>query len=126
MRVGNITDSTESLLSCRTGELAVRWTVGYRCARLALRGLVDDTTAPWLTELLVAAGADPAVDVVVVDLAAVTFFGAAGLHCFNHAADRAAGQRARISVWDPPPFIRRVLTTGGLDPSILLEPPDPR
>jgi anti-anti-sigma factor len=110
----------------RCSELTVHRAVHYRCARFTLRGAVDNPAASWLAELLVGAGTDPAIDVVAVDLSEVTFFGATGLNCLNRAAGQAAAHRTRISVWDPPPFIRRVLTTGGLDPSIFVEPPDPR
>src|SRR5947209_7712039 len=90
MRVRSDIQSAEILVFGADNGLRVRRTVKYRCARFTLRGVVDMATAPWLGDMLVEASVDPAVDVVVVDLAAVTFFGAAGLRCLNQAASRAA------------------------------------
>jgi anti-anti-sigma factor len=106
-------------------EFTVQRVVAYRSVRLALSGVVDARSARRLAELLAQACHDPQVDAVVLDLEDVTYFGAAGLGCVNQAAELGLGLGIRLSVWHPRPFLRRVLTAGGLHPSVLIEPPDP-
>jgi anti-anti-sigma factor len=114
-------------LACEDGSgLTARRTTGYGCTRVALQGSVDETTAPWLAELLQRSGQERSVEILVLDVRGVTFFSSAGLNCLEQVGSRAEQQRTRISIWDPPPFLRRVLKAGGLASSILIEPPEAR
>ncbi|TQS41947.1 STAS domain-containing protein [Cryptosporangium phraense] len=103
--------------------LSVRRTLRYHCARFVVRGAIENRNAEWLSDVLVRPCTDPAIDVISVDLAGVTFFGAGGLHSLNRAAERASERGRWFSVWDPPPFVRRVLDAGGVTSAMLIEPP---
>ncbi|MFI5952627.1 STAS domain-containing protein [Cryptosporangium sp. NPDC051539] len=117
------TTHSDELVFLDGGVLAVRRTLRYRCARFVMRGAVDAENAEWLADLLVRPGTDPSIDVITVDLSAVTFFGAAGLRCLNRAAGHASAHGRWFSVWDPPPFVRRVLEAGGVTPALSVESP---
>ncbi|MFG1926991.1 STAS domain-containing protein [Cryptosporangium sp. NPDC048952] len=104
--------------------MSARLGTRYRCMLYALEGDVDARTAPWLTDQLLGACRDQSGDALVLNLRHLSFFGAAGLQCLNTVAEVAQVLDIHVSIWDPPPFARRVLRAGDLHPSVLVEPPD--
>lgn len=111
-------------ISDPTGTLRARLGTQYRCMVFSLEGEVDSRTAPWLAEQLLTACRERSGDALVLVLRHVSFFGAAGLQCLNTVAEVAGRQDVCVSIWDPPPFARRVLRAGDLHPSVLVEPPE--
>lgn len=118
-------DHHETLIFPGTAGLTVYRTIDYRCARLVLAGAIDGRTAPWLAEQLAVACLVREVDAIAVEMRQVTFLGAAGLRCLDAIARLGLRHDKRLSVWGARPFLRRVLESGDLHPSILLEPPTP-
>ncbi|EXG81854.1 STAS domain-containing protein [Cryptosporangium arvum] len=115
--------AAERAVSDPTGTLRARLSSQYRCMVFVLEGEIDARTAPWLTEQLLGACRERTGDALVLVLRHLSFFGAAGLQCLNTVAETAARRDVRVSLWDPPPFARRVLRAGDLHPSVLVEPP---
>ncbi|GAA0225503.1 STAS domain-containing protein [Cryptosporangium japonicum] len=111
-------------ISDPTGTLHVRKGTRYRCMVFSLAGEVDARTAPWLTAELLTACRERSGDALVLVLRHLSFFGAAGLQCLNTVAEVAGRHDVHVSIWDPPPFARRVLRAGHLHPSVLVEPPE--
>lgn len=107
-------------ISDPTGTLRARRSTRYRCVVFSLAGELDSRTAPWLTAQLLHACAQPSGDALVVVLRHLTFFGAAGLRCLNEVAVSAGEHDVRVSLWDAPPFIRRVLLAGDLHASVMV------
>lgn len=111
-------------ISDPSGTLHVRRGIRYRCMVFSLEGDVDARTTPWLTDQLLSACDEQSGDALVLVLRHLSFFGSAGLQCVNTVAEACRRHDVRVSIWDPPPFARRVLRAGDLHPSILIEPPD--
>jgi anti-anti-sigma factor len=110
-----------------TGVLVVRRLSRYRCEHFILDGELDAESSPWLAHTASAVCTDPQVDVVILDLQAVTFLSAAGLACLDQLAAEARRHEVWVSLWNPRPVVRRVLDAAPLDPSIMVVTPhEPR
>jgi len=77
-------------------EVATAPSVDGRCAIVRVGGQVDLSSAPDLRDAL--SGAATPGCAVVVDLVHVTFFSAAGLHCFEQFDDVVTGLAGRFAL----------------------------
>jgi anti-anti-sigma factor len=66
-------------------------------------------------------GATPAVELVVIDLAQLTFLAAAGLNVLAESRRRVRAAGARLVLIRPTPFALRILCIVGLDDLLALE-----
>ena len=88
--------------------------------RVAVAGDIDLATAPEVLATLLAASRSGTVG-IVVDVSAVTFFGAAGIGVFIKARNHKREQGRDLWLRAPPSIVRRVLDI--CDLADLVEPP---
>lgn len=93
-----------------------------RYALFVLGGILDEGTAPQLLEHLVAAARIDAVDLVIVDLLALVWFGAPGARALEAAWRAAERHGAELVVARPSDFVRRALEATGLSSLLADEP----
>jgi anti-anti-sigma factor len=86
---------------------------GVSGVRLVAVGEIDLSTADRLRAELDAA-LDRSAQAIVVDLAGVSFMDSTGIAVLVHARNRAVADGATVSVIDPQPTVRRILTVTGL------------
>ena len=79
-----------------------------------LAGELDSATAPMVTESVIGR-LHPDDEVVWVDLSAVTFCDASGIHAFERLHAYAQGVGARLTLYHPTQEVLRSLTRGGMD-----------
>jgi anti-sigma B factor antagonist len=88
-------------------------------------GELDNDTAPHLTDLVERVAADRP-EQVIIDLANVTFFCAAGLNALLRANDIITGAGGRLLLRSPSPQIQRILIITATDdlfqPDINVQP----
>lgn len=83
-------------------------------AAITIRGELDLSTAPLLTDLVARVAAERP-DQVIIDMADVTFFGAAGVTALLRANEMITGAGGRLLLRTPSPQTQRVLTITGVD-----------
>ncbi|WP_344649794.1 STAS domain-containing protein [Cryptosporangium japonicum] len=93
---------------------AVQWVRYDRLMLVWLRGAIDPQHAPVLERVRTVAGRD---DRVVLDLTAVTFFGATALNFLSALVDHVYKP---VIISGLPDFIREVLTRTGLNGMVSL------
>jgi anti-anti-sigma factor len=81
---------------------------------IAVNGEVDFSTAHLLVDLVAGAVAHHP-GCVVVDMAGVTFFCAAGINALLQAGDAVSATGGRLTVRAPSPQVRLILTITGMD-----------
>jgi anti-anti-sigma factor len=79
-----------------------------------VEGEVDMATAPTLVECFDRVMADP-VDLVIVDLAGVTFLDSSGIASLVRAQRQFQGAGRDFCVRNPTPMVQRVLRITGVD-----------
>ena len=85
-----------------------------RVPAITVRGELDLDTAPYLTDLVeqVAAGRP---EQVIIDMANVSFFGAAGVTALLRANDIITGAGGRLRLRSPSPQTHRILAITAID-----------
>lgn len=98
-----------------TPVMSLRLTSHGPVTAITVRGELDSDTAPHLTDLVehIAAACRP--EQVIIDLANVTFFCAAGLNALLWANDIITGAGGRLLLRSPSPEIQHILIVTATD-----------
>jgi anti-anti-sigma factor len=105
--------------------LSLRTTHDGPAVVIQLSGELDPATVPLLTELVAETARRRSAVRLVLDLAGVTFFCAAGIHAFLAARRCVVATGGALVLRAPSPAVRRVLAITGDDRHFAIEEVEP-